>query len=140
MPEFTSNAVGTGGRGGRVWSESKSYEHAVGIPGVASNGVTPEELLAGAWAACFGGAFLLIAGNHGIDASAARFHTAVTLDSDLQNMRFDITRVQLEVELAGVDDATVDMVLAEAHDICPVSKLFVNGAGEVTLGRAAATA
>ena len=29
MPEFTSHAKNVGGRSGRVWSESGSYEHQV---------------------------------------------------------------------------------------------------------------
>lgn len=135
MTRFTSRAGGRGGREGRVWSERGSYEHEVVLPGSRAAGVTPEELLAGAWAACFGGALGLVAAEGGIDAAAAEFHVAVTLDSDLPSRRFEIDTVRLEVELDGVDPARLDELIAAAHEICPVSKLFAGGARAVEVAR-----
>jgi osmotically inducible protein OsmC len=106
------------------------------MPGGNAAGVTPEEFLAGAWAACFGGAFSMIAGTHGVDAREFRFHTAVTLDSDLEAMRFSISRAELKVEAGNLDDTSFEEILEKAHAICPVSKLFVEGTGSVTVGRA----
>jgi organic hydroperoxide reductase OsmC/OhrA len=110
------------------------------MPGAPAQGVTPEELLAGAWASCFGGAFLFVAGKHGVDAGSARFRAMVTLDSNMEKPEFSISRAELEVELPGVDDAVADEVIEEAHAMCPVSKLFVDGAGDVVVRRAAAVA
>lgn len=135
MATFVSRATGTGGRGGLVWSEAESYRHAVAAPGTDTGAVTPEEMLAGAWAACFGGAFALMAGKRGLDASEARFHAAVTLEAEVKQLHFEVSRAELNVEVAGIDDEALEQLVAEAHAICPISKLFVGGAADVRVGR-----
>lgn len=126
MPEFTSKAKNVGGRAGRVWSDTGSYDHQVVMPGAPAEGVTPEELIAGAWASCFGSAFEFMANKHGLDASGVEIRAAVTLNSDLENVQFDIVRGELKVALDG-DNDLIDQVIAASHDVCPVSKLMQDG-------------
>ena len=132
MAVFTSRASGTGGRDGKVWTQSGSLEHTVVMPG-AQGGVQPEELIAAAWASCYGGAFHFVAVRAGIDVGAPTFHTAITLDSNIESADFDIVRAELEVEAPGIDAALLGRLVNEAHEICPTSKLIVRGAREVIL-------
>jgi len=77
MAEFSGSAIGVGGRDGRVMADSGAFELPVHLPGIKGEGTTPEELIAAAWASCYGSSFHFIASQLGLDARDARFHASV---------------------------------------------------------------
>lgn len=130
MVEYVSKAKATGGRKGRVWTESGSIDNKVVPPGVSVPGVTPEELLAAAWGACYGGAYAFEANLAGVPTTP-EFHVEVVLNVD--NGAYDISRAELTVISTEGDPAILAEVAAKAHARCPVSKAFVNGIASVAV-------
>ena len=118
-------AVGRGGRLGQVRSVSGSYDHEVRIPGQKSEGVTPEEFLAGAWAACFGMTLIGRARGKGLDASAAEFSASVALES--ANGTYTIVEATMAVECDSIEPEALAALIAESDVHCPVSKVFQTG-------------
>lgn len=135
MPELTSEATGTGGRTGTVSSKSGSYTHQMVMPGASTPGVTPEELIAGAWAACYGTTLTAIAAARHIDASRATVVARITLDSNHEAGEYTISRAELRVGLEGQENDQLDQIIEEAHGACPVSKLISGGARDVQVKR-----
>lgn len=118
-------AVGRGGRLGHVRSGSGSYDHEVRLPGVKSEGVTPEEFLAGAWVACFGMTFIGRARSRGIDATEYEFSASVSLESSDGN--YTIVEAAMTVEGGPIESDTLAALIAESDLNCPVSKVFQTG-------------
>ncbi len=130
-----SEAIGQGGRLGSIESLSGSYQHEVRIPGVKRTGVTPEELLAGAWAACFGMVFIELARAAGLDATDVRHKASVVLEAD--RGEYTITEATLEVLVPDIEPPTVARLIDDAHRRCPVSKLLTGGVASVDVRAAA---
>lgn len=126
--EYAAHAKATGGRKGRVWTANGSIDSKVVPPGVTAPGVTPEELLAAAWGACYGGAYAYEATQAGITPDP-EFSVEVVLDVD--DGVYTISRASLVVHSGGDDPALAAKVADLAHARCPVSKLFVNGISDV---------
>jgi lipoyl-dependent peroxiredoxin len=133
MPQFSYSAIGTGGRDGAVSSESGSFNHATVPPGSRRPGVTPEELVAAAWAACFGTTLLHTARDHGIDTSDAVCRARVTFHADHRRGEYSISEADLSVYVAGVEPSALEPALAEAHEKCPVSKLLTSGVPDLAV-------
>ncbi|OWU84708.1 hypothetical protein ATO6_10200 [Oceanicola sp. 22II-s10i] len=129
--EYPSTARATGGRKGRVWTETGSIDSKVIPPGVTTPGVTPEELLAGAWAACYGGAYAYEANLAGVPTDP-EFHVEVVLS--VNDGVYEITKATLTVMATSGDPATLKDVADKAHIRCPVSKVFANGMATVSVG------
>lgn len=124
-----SRAVGKGGRMGTIESASGSYQHDVTLPGMDRAGVTPEELIAGAWVACFGATFIEIAEARHIDATAVEYEASIVLEADSDE--YTITEALLEVLAADIERPTLERLIATSHKHCPVSKLLAGGATSV---------
>lgn len=126
--EYISQISATGGRGGRVWNESGSLDTAVGAPGVRAEGVTPEELLAAAWGACYGSAYAAEARAAGV-ATDPKFEVEVVLS--VHDGIYTISRAALRVVAPDDDPSAVRATAALADARCPISKMFGNGIDEV---------
>jgi organic hydroperoxide reductase OsmC/OhrA len=124
-----SKAVGTGGRMGTIASESGSYRHDVTLPGEKRNGVIPEELIAGAWVACFGATFIEIAEARRIDATEVAYEASVVLESS--GTEYTITEAWLEVMAGDIERSKLERLIETTHQHCPVSKLLTAGARSV---------
>lgn len=120
-----SEAIGHGGRLGKIQSVSGSYDHDVRIPGMKTNGVTPEEFLAGAWVACFGMTFMEAARSRDIDATDTQYKASVSLESSDDG--YTITEASLKVDALGIDEAVQNELIEYTHTHCPVSKLLTAG-------------
>jgi osmotically inducible protein OsmC len=135
MADVVSHANARGGRSGEVWSINGSYRHNTTLAGSERAGVTPEELIAGAWAACYGTTFASLAQARKIEVATPVIQTAVTLSSSAGT--YTITRAELRVAIeVPVPPATLDQLIEEAHGLCPVSKVLGHGVEEVTVRRA----
>lgn len=128
--DYSSTARATGGRRGRVWTETGSIDSKVVPPGVNAPGVTPEELLAGAWAACYGGAYAFEARLAGVTTDP-EFHVDVVLS--VNDGTYEITRATLTVMATSGDPAALRDIAEKAHIRCPVSKVFANGMSSVNV-------
>ena len=136
MADVVSRAKARGGREGEVWSTNGTYRHDTTIAGTAREGVTPEELIAGAWAACYGTTFASLAKARRVEVETPTIETAVTLSSAAGT--YTITRAELRVVVnVPVPPTRLDQLIEEAHGRCPVSKVLTHGAEEVTVRRAA---
>jgi lipoyl-dependent peroxiredoxin len=135
MADVVSRANARGGREGEVWSSNDSYRLATKLAGTAREGVTPEELIAGAWAACYGTTLASRARARRVDVGEPVIETAVTLSSSAGT--YTITRAELRVVIdVPVPPDTLDQLIKEADGRCPVSKVLVHGAEEVAVRRA----
>lgn len=117
-----------GGRRGRVWTDSGSINSAVVMPGSAASGVTPEELLAAAWGACYGSAYAAEARAEGI---APDPHLVVEVVLDVDEGVYTISRASLTVLADGDQEAAAREVAGRAHARCPISKVFEVGISDV---------
>lgn len=101
---------------GAPYSFTSRFEHGAGT--------NPEELLGAAHAGCFSMAFSgqLAAAK----LIAQRIATTATVTVEKLEGGFEITHVQLDMEaqIAGIDQATFEQLAGNAKAGCPVSKLF----------------
>jgi lipoyl-dependent peroxiredoxin len=134
MADVVSRASARGGRTGEVWSMNGSYRHDTTVAGTERGGVTPEELIAGAWAACYGTTIASLAKARRVEVGTPLIETAVTLSSSAGT--YTITEAELRVvSNVAVPPETLDKLVEEAHGRCPVSKVLSRGAEEVTVRR-----
>lgn len=121
---YTASATATGeGRGGNTRSSDGVLDLSLAVPkemgGPGGALTNPEQLFAAGYAACFHGALKLVAQQKKITIS----DTAVTADVGIgpnDAGGFYLT-VALSVEIAGVDQAVADDLVATAHQVCPYS-------------------
>ncbi|MCP8968072.1 organic hydroperoxide resistance protein [Ectobacillus ponti] len=132
---YTANATAVGGRHGRVVSSDNVLDLDLktpkGLGGPGGHGTNPEQLFAAGYSACFDGALNLVARQKGF----ADITTAVTAtihilkDPAAGGVKL---AAELEVEVEGVDRATAEELVEEAHAFCPYSKA-TRGNMDVTL-------
>lgn len=122
---FTSTSTATGGgRNGHVKSSTGRIDLQTRHPkemGGTGEGTNPEELFSAGYAACFLGALRLVAGNAKVDLDDA---TDVTVEVGFGKDPaggFGLTGT-ITGYLPGLEQATADDLMAQAHQVCPYSK------------------
>lgn len=121
---YTARASATAGRNGHgetsdgVIKVDLSVPKEMGGPGKAG-ATNPEQLFAVAYAACFGGAVELVAGQQKIAHQGVKVDSAVTFNKGDAGFFLSVV---LSVAIAGVDRATAEKLVAEANTVCPYSK------------------
>jgi Ohr subfamily peroxiredoxin len=122
---YEASSTVSGGRKGHVSTNDGKLELELSVPkglgGDGGTGTNPEQLFGSAYAACFGGALLLVADKKkiklGDDMSVtANIEIGKTKDGDLQ------LRATLDCYLPGVDIETGEELVNEAHEVCPYSR------------------
>jgi osmotically inducible protein OsmC len=131
-PLYTAIATTTGGgRNGGHGETSDghvkvdfSMPKEVGGPG--GEGTNPEQLVALGYSACFGSALAFVAGRKGVKLE----NVAVTVQSHMGRSPEGGFAFEFEIEakLPGLSQADADALVAEAHQVCPYSNAFRNGA------------
>jgi osmotically inducible protein OsmC len=121
---YTAHATATAGRNGHAETDDGVVKFDLSVPkpmgGEGKAGATnPEQLFAMGYAACFGGAVEFVAASHKIAHKGVRVNSAVTFNKD--DSGFFISAA-LDVHVEGVDQATAEKLVAEAHTVCPYSK------------------
>lgn len=91
-------------------------------------GTNPEELIAAAHAACFSMALASILAKHGYEPVRTDT-TATCILASREGSGFEITTMQLHIraEVPGIDENTLQKLILEADEVCPVSNLLRNG-------------
>jgi osmotically inducible protein OsmC len=85
---------------------------------------SPEELCAAAHASCFSMALALKLGEIHLVPAQVRGRSAVTLD-DVDGVPTIVTSaLDVEARIPGIDEASFQTVVAQASELCPVSRLF----------------
>lgn len=118
---YTTTVTNTGGRSGEVFSDDKSFHLQVASPGSKNTEATnPEQLFAAGYSACFNSALEVVMRQQKIK-SASTVKGTVNLLKDERDNGFKIS-VQLEVEIAELDQAQTQELANIAHTVCPYSK------------------
>ncbi|MBO1755410.1 organic hydroperoxide resistance protein [Allobranchiibius sp. CTAmp26] len=117
---YTTGATAQGGRDGHVKSEDGVVDVVLGKPGSKTNPkANPETLFAAGYAACFSGALNAVASRAGHDTSDSTVTASVSLGKVGEGFGL---AVKLVAHIPGVDDATAQQLVEQAHQFCPYSK------------------
>ncbi len=120
---YTAAALSSGdGRNGHVRSSDGFLELDLTVPkemGGAGGATNPEQLFAAGYAACFHSAVKGVARHRKLTLTDSSVAAEVGI-GPREAGGFGLT-VALHVELGGVDQATADELVAEAHQMCPYS-------------------
>jgi len=131
---YTAEATASGGREGRAVASDGRFDLALSTPkelgGGGGPGTNPEQLFAAGYSACFIGAMKFVAQRDGLRMPAdARVTGRVGIGPIPGGFGL---RVELRVELPGLDTAAARTLVERAHGVCPYSNA-TRGNVEVTL-------
>jgi Ohr subfamily peroxiredoxin len=117
---YTGKTHTSGGREGASRSDDGRLDIQLSSPGSTGNGTNPEQLFAAGWSACFIGAIGAAAAKRKI---ALPKELAVHAEVDLgKTGDAYLLQARLNVSLPGLDAATAQTLVEEAHQTCPYSK------------------
>ncbi len=121
---YSTTVTATGGRHGSIRSDDGLLDLKLALPrslGGAGGATNPEQLFAGGYAACFENALLRVSREAG--RQFADDEVEVTAEIGLSRNEADafVLSAALTVTVAGVDQATAEMLVHKAHAICPYS-------------------
>ncbi len=120
---YKAKAQSSGGRDGKVRIENSPLELELAVPaemgGSGKVGVNPEQLFAAGYAACFESAVLHVARRRNLSLKSTAVSAEVGIGPNDKG-GFRLT-VAIEALISGVDQATADAVVQEAHQVCPYS-------------------
>lgn len=111
----------TAGREGRAVSADGKIDLQISPPGSGGPGTNPEQLFAAGYSACFGGAIAAAAAQSKVPLSTKDIKVTATVNLNKGDDGYFISAT-LNCELAGVDQAKTEELVAKAHTICPYSK------------------
>lgn len=120
---FTAEATSKGGRSGTIETPDHLLDVTLGNPlekGIEKRGPSPEMLFAGAYSACFHGAFSNVAKKLGTPAVDSTVRALVSLVEDDKG-GYGIA-VELHAKIPGIAASQVQHIMEEAHKTCPYSK------------------
>ncbi|WP_075657474.1 organic hydroperoxide resistance protein [Pseudochrobactrum sp. B5] len=118
----TVNAIG--GRSGTVRSTDGLLDLRLALPkklGGKEDATNPEQLFAAGYAACFGNAVIHITRNKEQKIKDDDIDVAATVGMESNGSGGFALTVALDVTIRGVDQATAEAIVAEAHKVCPYS-------------------
>lgn len=121
---YTGTATTTGGREGHVTSDDGILDLDLSVPksmgGKGEEKTNPEQLFAAGYSACYGSALQVVAKKNKVDLGDFSVTASVDLE---QNEEGELQlSVILDAYLPGVDVETGEMLVNEAHEICPYSR------------------
>ncbi len=117
---YTGKTHTRGGRDGHARSDDGQLDIVLSPPGSPRPGTNPEQLFAAGWSACFLGAMGFAARALQVTLPA---DATVNAEVDLgQNSTGYQLQARLRVYLPGLDAATAQSIITQAHQTCPYSK------------------
>jgi len=131
---YRTTAVNIGGRDGKVEVKDSPLQFDMALPaelgGAKESGANPEQLFAAGYATCFGSAM-----QHAMRTQ--KVHTSVpairlTVGIGKAEGGGYMLAVDIAASFKGIDQATADSLLKEAHEVCPYSRA-TRGNIDVTL-------
>jgi len=131
---YTAHASATGGREGTAKSSDGRLAIKLSTPkelgGAGGDGTNPEQLFAAGYSACFLGALKLVSGKAGVKLPETT-EVAGSVGIGPIPAGFGIA-VELKITAPGVDRATLQDLVQQAHGVCPYSNATRNNV-DVTL-------
>ena len=126
---YTASVTATGGRNGHISSTDKMIDMPLAlVDGLGKSdsktGTNPEQLFAGAFAACFETSILAIAASQNISIEQSSVTAEIGLDKGSDG--FHLT-AHLLVSLKGIDSNTKNELVKRAHQVCPYSRALKEG-------------
>ena len=123
---YTAHATATGGgRNGRSATDDGKIDVNLSVPkgmgGDDGPGTNPEQLFATGYAACYMGALRLVSGKAGTPVGPdTTVSTSVGIGPNTRGEGFNLD-IAIKVTDHGLDQATIDDLIAKAHQVCPYS-------------------
>lgn len=121
---YTADVVTRGARAGRVESTDGKLNLHLSVPaemgGAGGTGTNPEQLFAAGYAACFGGAVQYAAGQKKMETGEVSVEAQVGIGPSADKTGFELS-VALEITLPKLSQKEAEMLVEEAHRICPYS-------------------
>jgi osmotically inducible protein OsmC len=121
---YTADVVTRGARAGRVESTDGKLNLHLSVPaemgGAGGSGTNPEQLFAAGYAACFGGAVQYAAGQKKMETGEVSVEAQVGIGPSADKTGFELS-VALEITLPKLSQKEAEMLVEEAHRICPYS-------------------
>ncbi|MGZ0153407.1 organic hydroperoxide resistance protein [Kribbella sp. WER1] len=117
-----ATSTGDGRAGGRAVSSDGLIDVKLAVPpemGGPGGATNPEQLFAAGWAICFHSALKAVAAAQKATITDSAVVAEVSVVPTEQG-GYSLAAA-LHVELAGVDQATADALVASAHTVCPYS-------------------
>ncbi|KQY46489.1 organic hydroperoxide resistance protein [Cellulomonas sp. Root137] len=117
-----ATATGEGRAGGRAVSDDGTLDLTLAVPaalGGRGGGTNPEQLFAAGWASCFHSALKTVAAAEKTPLSDSAVVAEIGLVTTGSG-GFTI-EAALHTEIAGLDQATAERLVARAHEVCPYS-------------------
>jgi Ohr subfamily peroxiredoxin len=114
-----------GGRNGRSHTDDGKIDVSLSVPkamgGDDGPGTNPEQLFATGYAACYLGALRLVSGKAGTPVGPdTQVHATIGFGPNTRGEGFNLD-VALKITDHGLDQATIDDLIAKAHEVCPYS-------------------
>ncbi|HEX8570390.1 MAG TPA: Ohr family peroxiredoxin [Caulobacteraceae bacterium] len=141
---YTAKATTTGG--GRNGGHGETSDGKVVVDfsmpkdlgGPGGNGTNPEQLVALGYSACFGSALQFVATRRKMTLEDVSVTAKVGMGRSPEGgFAFEI---EIEALLPGLPQAEAEALTAEAHEVCPYSNAFRNGAPVTVTTRGAVAA
>ncbi|PJJ55138.1 organic hydroperoxide resistance protein [Compostimonas suwonensis] len=128
-----ATSTGEGRAGGRAESSDGMLDVTLAVPtemGGPGGGTNPEQLFAAGWSSCFHSAVKGVAAQSKISFTDSAIVVEVTL-VPAENGGYTLAAA-IHAEFGGIDQATADELVAQAHQVCPYSNA-TRGNIEVTV-------
>jgi Ohr subfamily peroxiredoxin len=117
-----ATATGEGRAGGRAVSDDGTLDVTLAVPaalGGRGDGTNPEQLFAAGWASCFHSALKSVAAADKTPIADSAVVAEIGLLPD--GAGGYTIEAALHAEIAGLDQATAERLVARAHEVCPYS-------------------
>ena len=121
---YSTRVVAVGGRSGTVRSDDGLLDLNLAIPaGLGGKGgaTNPEQLFAAGYAACFENAVIHVTRTKADRIGDDDIEVAATVGLEPNDKKGFSLTVAMEVTIAGVDQATAEAIVQQAHAVCPYS-------------------
>jgi len=125
----TGGAAGHGRASGHAVSDDGELDLQLRLPkamGGPGGGTNPEQLLAAGYAACFHGAWTLLARKEKLETGSVEVTATVTFGRDPADGRF-LLLADVAVSAPGLDREQAERLTREAELVCPYSKMARQG-------------
>ncbi|HET8886175.1 MAG TPA: organic hydroperoxide resistance protein [Salinimicrobium sp.] len=131
---YKAKATTTGGREGHVKTEDGIIDMKLSVPaemgGKGGEYTNPEQLFAAGYSACFGSALQHVAKTHKKNLGDFSVTAIIDIGKNEEDM-FQLAAI-LDVYIPDVDIETGEMLINEAHEVCPYSRATMDNI-DVTL-------
>jgi Ohr subfamily peroxiredoxin len=121
---YTATATARGGRNGEVKTDDgivsfrTSVPKSMGGPG-AAGATNPEQLFASGYSSCFGSAIEFVARQKKVPVKEVEVTARVSIGPKAGGGFLLAT--ELDVRLPGIERATAEQLVNDAHQVCPYS-------------------